>query len=315
LAGAKELVIFNFGSFISGHPGHHLLRQDFEKLADLAAAVAKNPVQGVVAYKPPNSDAGGDLYLMDYMGMFGISLVPESQYPENAEVIFLPTQAATNNAVVEKAIQSLNKGSKIVMTSGFLAKAKGGEKLAQLAQIRWPLSPIKTIVNSVINNGKDEPVEFPISMDYKIISEGAEVLLKTGDLSNDVFLVLNASKNIAIINTHTFSQADFDAVGEVLLCPRQLGLLEVPQEWTNTIRSSFRNESEPEINAPTRVTFQKLSDGSFVIHNYNREKTKVEIQLFQGGDFVDGFTGEKILPDGKVLALEMAPRSRIWCKK
>jgi hypothetical protein len=44
LAGAKELVIFNFDSFITGHPGHHLLRQDFEKLADLAAAVAKNPI-------------------------------------------------------------------------------------------------------------------------------------------------------------------------------------------------------------------------------------------------------------------------------
>ena len=43
LAGAKELVIFNFGDFLNGHPGHHLLRQDFEKLANLAAAVARNP--------------------------------------------------------------------------------------------------------------------------------------------------------------------------------------------------------------------------------------------------------------------------------
>ena len=315
LAGAKELVIFNFGSFISGHPGHHLLRQDFEKLADLAVAIAKNPVQGAVAYKPVNSDAGGDLYLMDYMGMFGISLVPESLYPEKAEVIFLPTQAATDKTVVEKAIQSLNNGSKIVMTTGFLAHAKDGEKLAKLAQIKWPLSPAKTITNSVINNGKTEQLEFPMSMDYKIVPEGAKALLTTGDLSNKVFLAQNESKNIAVINTHTFSQQDFDAVGEVLLCPRQLGLLEVPLTWANTIRASFQNKSEPEINAPTRVTFQNLSDGSFVVHNYNREKTPVEIHLTDNSRFVDGFIGEKLQQNGKIVMLEMAPRSRVWCKK
>ncbi|MCG6189312.1 hypothetical protein [Maribellus maritimus] len=315
LAGAKELVIFNFGSFISGHPGHHLLRQDFEKLADLAAAVAKNPIQGTVAYKPPNSDAGGDLYLMDYMGMFGISLIPESEYPEDAEVIFLPTQAAADNAVIEKAIQSLNKGAKIVVTTGFLAHAKNGEKLAKLAQIKWPLSPAKTITQSVINNGKAEQIEFPMSMDYKIVPEGAKTLLTTGDLSNNAFMVQNESKNIAVINTHTFSQEDFDAVGEVLLCPRQLGLLEVPRQWANTIRKSCQQNNLPEINAPTRVTFQNLSDGSFVIHNYNRAKTLVEINLMEKSRLVDGFTGEILQPEGQVLKLEMAPRSRVWCKK
>ena len=110
LAGAKELVMFNFDSFITGHSGHHLLRQDFEKLADLAKAVAENPVTGAVAYKPVNSDAGGDLYIMDYIGMLGISLVPDSKYPENASVIFLPTQAATDTAIAEKVIKSVNEG-------------------------------------------------------------------------------------------------------------------------------------------------------------------------------------------------------------
>ncbi len=314
LAGAKELVIFNFGSFISGHPGHNLLRQDFEKLADLAAAVAKNPVQGAVAYKPPNSDAGGDLYLMDYIGMFGVSLVPESKYPENAKVIFLPTQAAKDSTVVEKAIQSLKNGAKIIVTTGFLANAKEGGKLAKLAQIQWPLIQVKTVANSVINNRKEEPLEFPIKMDYKIIPEKAEVILNTGNATNSAFLVQNESKNISVINTHTFSQEDFDAVGEVLLCPRQLGLLEMPENWVNSIRRTFQQEKIPVVNAPTRVTFQYLADGSFVIHNYNREKTTVEIQLPQSSEITDGFTGEKFQSDRKVLTLEMAPRSRIWCK-
>lgn len=315
LAGAKELVIFNFGSFISGHPGHHLLRQNFDKLANLAAAVAKNPVQGVAAYKPPNSNAGGDLYLMDYIGMFGVSLVPESTYPENAEVIFLPTQAAKDTTVIEKAIRSLDSGAKIVVTTGFLAHAKDGKKLAQLAQIQWPLSPVKTTAHSVINNGKREQLEFPINMDYQIVQEGSTALLMIENSLNSAFLVQNESKNISVINTHTFSQEDFDAVGEVLLCPRQLGLLEVPQNWANTIRNSFHWKNLAEINAPARVSIQNLSDGSFVIHNYNKEKTKIEIQLPQNITMVDAFTGEKLRTEGNMLMLEMEPRSRIWSKK
>ncbi len=315
LAGAKELVIFNFGSFISGHPGHHLLRRDFEKLADLAAAVAENPIQGAVAYKPANSDAGGDLYLMDYIGMFGISLVPASQYPENAEVIFLPTQAAKDENVVEKAINSIKNGAKLVVTTGFLAHAKEGEKLAELAQISWPLKNQKITTDLILNEGKKEQLPFAMTLDYKIIPDGATPLLMVSNDENPFFMVQNKKQNISVINTHTFSQEDFDRVGEVLLCPRQIGLLEVPQNWANTIRSTFQQKDMPQINAPTRVTFQNLSDGSFVIHNYNREKITVKIQIDSKNCFVNGFSGQEIHPENKVLKFEMAPRSRIWCKQ
>ncbi len=315
LAGAKELVIFNFGSFISGHPGHHLLRRDFEKLADLAAAVAENPIQGAVAYKPANSDAGGDLYLMDYIGMFGISLVPASQYPENAEVIFLPTQAATDENVVEKAINSIKNGAKLVVTTGFLAHAKEGEKLAELAQISWPLKNQKITTDLILNEGKKEQLPFAMTLDYKIIPDGTTPLLMVANDENPFFMVQNKKQNISVINTHTFSQEDFDRVGEVLLCPRQIGLLEVPQKWANTIRSTFQQKDMPQINAPTRVTFQNLSDGSFVIHNYNREKITVKIQIDSKNCFVNGFSGQEIHPENKVLKFEMAPRSRIWCKQ
>ncbi len=313
LAGSKELVIFNFDSFIYGHPGHHLLRQDFKKLADLAAAVAKNPVGGVAAYKPPNSDAGGDLYLMDYIGMFGVSLVPESEYPENAKVVFLPTQAATDDAVVEKAVKSLEKGAKLILTTGFLANAKGGEKLAARAQVKWPLSFEETTAHSVISNGEEVAVEFPVIMDYLLIPDGAETLLQTGDNKKSIFMIQNKEKNITIINTHTFSQQDFDAVGEVLLSPGRLGLLEVPRSWANTIRNSFQADNVTVADAPTRITFQQLSDGSFVVHNYNRGKATVVIQLSQNNGLTDGFTGKEFATENGKLKLEMAPRSRVWC--
>ncbi len=313
LAGAKELVIFNFGDFLTGHPGHHLLRQDFDKLADLAAAVAKNPVVGTVGYKPANSDAGADLYIMDYIGMFGISLVPDSKYPENASVIFLPTQAATDSSIVEKVEKSLNEGNKIVMTAGFLARAKNGEKLAQLAGISYPLIPEQISTQIILNEGKIDSVKFPLQTDYRLVPADASVILETAGKNGTPFLVQNHAKNIVVINTHTFSQADFDAVGEVLLCPRQLGLLELPKQWANQIRSVFNSGENRILDAPSRVTWQKLGDGSFVVQNYNQEKVTVEISLSDAISLEDGFTGQPLEISDKNLKLEMQPRSRNWC--
>jgi hypothetical protein len=286
---------------------------DFEKLADLAASVSQNPVQGPVAYKPANSDAGADLYIMDYIGMFGISLVPDSKYPENASVIFLSTQAAADSLITEKVEKSVKEGKKIIMTAGFLTKAKNGEKLAQLAGISYPLEPDQVSTQIILNEGKTDSLKFPLQTDYNLIPVDASILLQTAG-KNIPFLIQNQSKNIALINTHTFSQADFDAVGEVLLCPRQLGLLEVPKHWANTIREMFHIKNEPVINAPPRVTFQQLSDGNFVVHNYNQYKAMVEIQFPAESKWIDRFTGKSLETVGKLMNLEMTPRSIIWCE-
>ena len=314
LAGAKELVMFNFDSFVTGHPGHHLLRNDFETLANLAAEVAKNPVDGVVGYKPVNSDAGGDLYIMDYIGMLGISLVPASSYPKNAKVVFLPTQSATDQDIYSKVNASLAHGSKIIMTTGFIANAKDGEKLALLAGIKWPLKLETNITESVISEGVEQKIAFPLTMDYQVVPDQSEVLLLTSGAAKNPYFLQNQAKNIYLLNSHTFNQKEFDAVGEVLLSPRQLGILELPKPWANTIRNAFRSEDEPVIDAPTRVSVQHLNNGSFVVHNYNQVKTTVHITLSKGGEYSDGFTGSAIRVNGTECQLEMGPRSRIWIR-
>jgi hypothetical protein len=312
LAGAKELVMFNFDSFVAGHPGHHLLRNDFETLANLAAEIAMSPVQGAVGYKPVNSNAGGDLYIMDYIGMLGISLVPASSYPKNAKVVFLPTQAATDLDIYSKVNASLAHGSKIIMTSGFIANAKDGDKLAQLAGIKWPITLETNVAESIVYEGVDQKIAFPLTMDYQVVPEQTEVLLLTSGAAKNPYFLQNHSKKIYVLNSHTFNQKDFDAVGEVLLSPRQLGILELPKPWANTIRTAFRSEDEPVIDAPTRVSVQHLNNGSFVVHNYNQVKTIVTFTFPKGGDYFDGFTGSAIQVNGTECKLEMAPRSRIW---
>ena len=148
-------------------------------------------------------------------------------------------------------------------------------------------------------------------MDYEVIPDGAKVLLETS--GKHPFLVQN--KNLFVVNTHTFSQQDFDAVGEVLLCPRQIGLLELPRSWMNTIREAFSTKDEPVLDAISRVSMQQLGDHSFVLHNYNQEATVINLKLPKDGSYVDGFSGKPLPSTGKNMHLDLAPRSRIWVKR
>lgn len=313
LAGAKELVLFNLNDLLTGHPGNHLLRQKYEQLADLSKVVAQNPVIGTVAYKPPQSDAGGDLYLMDGIGMFGVSLIPASAYPADAKVILLPTQAATDKDILKKIEASLKKGTRIVVTAGFLAHSPAGERIAKLAGVKWPVT-IQTSEASAVML-KDQPVslKIPLKLESRLISEGSTVLLEAKKGTERIpFLLKNRAGNIWVLNVHTFSEADFAAVGEVLLSPGQLGLFELPREWANTLRSALQLDELPKLDAPTRVAMQQLADGSFVVQNYNQEAVTVRFYFSKDQALKDLFSGKELAIKNQELEICLPSRSRIW---
>ncbi|MEN8229420.1 MAG: hypothetical protein ABFS38_14775 [Bacteroidota bacterium] len=313
LAGAQELIFFNYFDFVNGHKGHHLVRRQFTQLADLAGTVADEPVNGVMAYKPPHSDAYGDLYIMDFIGMLGIPLIPVSSYPVNAGVIFLPTQAASDTGILSKIESSIASDATLIFTTGFLAHAKDGRRLAEIAGIRWPLVSSPFVVDQIVVEGEAEPVQYGLDLESEIqLTEGVAKLAALHNSDQIPFLV--ARENIFTLNTHTFSQADFDAVGEVLLCPRPLGLLEIPHSWTNTLRSSFITPLGLEFNAPARVTLQPYGNSGWVIHNYNQETIQFDLStaVMRNGVMEEKFSGQQVtILDGQIN-MEITARSRLW---
>ncbi len=164
LAGAPELIFFNYFDFVNGHKGHHLIRKQFPQLADLAKKVATEPVKGVMAYKPPNSNAHGDLYIMDFIGMLGIPLIPTSHYPADAKAIFLPTQAATDTEILAKIENSISNNATLIFTTGFLAHARDGKKLAEIAGISWPVVSSPLTANQIIVEGKAETIKYGLHL-------------------------------------------------------------------------------------------------------------------------------------------------------
>ena len=320
LAGAKRINLFHYGDFLKGgHPGQKLLAQQFKQLVNLAEAVAKNPVNGPVGYKPPSSDAGGDLYLMDFIGMFGTSFVPSPVYPQNSKVIFLPTQAAADKDILQKIEKSLKNKATIIFTAGFIANAKDSKKIAKLAGVKWPLKTAPLNAAEIIVDGKAQKVEHGLDLEVNIRLLKAKTLLKANAGKRKIpFFLVNKVNGVKIftLNSHTFSQEDFDRVGEVLLCPKQLRLLELPPSWAETIRQAFNEPYGVEFNAPLRVSFQMLTPSSVVVQNYNKSAVKVSynIEKIKAKMFKDQFSGKTFTPQNGIVEIELAPRSRVWLK-
>lgn len=314
LAGSPELCLFNYYNLVNGHEGHHLLRMNYHHLADLAQTVREFPVEGVDAYKPPNSDAGGDLYIMDFIGMFGISLVPVSQYPEEASVIFLPTQAASDKEIISKIKESLQKGSRIIVTSGFLASALDGAELSELAGIGLPVISESMLARDVKIDDQVVKMELPLEIETSLNVKNAEVMLEALVEGKRIpYLTGNKENNVFVLNAHTFSQADFDAVGEVLLCPKPLGLLNVPKNWANTIREVFNAPFNIDMDSPVKVALQTLGNGDIVIHNYNNEEVEVRLKS-ENHQYVNIITNEGLSVDNGMAIIDMPARSRMWLK-
>ncbi len=317
LAGARMLSVFNFSDVARGHPGDTLLAEHFEQLADLAATVRDNPVGGIAGYKPVGSEPGGDLYLMDFVGMLGVPLVPTATFPADAKAVFLPTQAAADGAIREKLLACLDGGGRAIVTAGFLARVPG---LAELAGVE-PVKLERVSAPAIVVDGEVHDVEHGLELAARLQPAGAEVLLEARDDSGQVpFLTRHEARSgdVFVLNCHTFSQEDFDAVGEVLLSPRPLGLLELPQAAVDRMRAAFIEPLGLEIEAPARVTVQPLGDNALFVQNYNEEPVRVSISAHVGRDglvYRERFSGKDVqVSDGR-LVLEIDPRERCWLER
>jgi len=326
LAGAPELVFFNLGDIVQGHPDHPKIVAEFERLATLAAFVRRHPVVGVPAYKPPNSEPHGDMYLMDFLGMLGIPLIPVHRFPETAPVVFLPAQAAADPDLLPHIKTALAKGTHVIVTTSLLVALPQGSELARMVGVDATLRSSPTRARCLA-----APTEAFIDLEAPI-----ETAARPGDIactaSGKTLLLLRTvtapGGEISLLNTHTYSQADFDAVGEVLLCPRPLGLLSLDGPPLSALRRAFRAGTEPILDGPSGITLHPLSDPTdpgFVVQNFNRRDVSisVRVEVGPGGptNFTDRFTGKRLssrATDARTAVavdLTIPARGRAWIQK
>ena len=323
LAGAAELVFFNFGNVMAGHPDHEKVVAQFDRLADLAAFVREHPVTGVAAYKPPNSDPAGDMYIMDFLGMLGVPIVPVHRFPEDAPVIFLPAHAAADPDLLDHITKARTRGTQIIFTTNLLIASPDGDKLARMAGLD-PDIQSKPTRAQLIQDSDNANVTIDLESPIEGEAVPGNIVCTSGDKQLALLTVSEtASGRIALLNTHTYSQADFDAVGEVLLCPRPLGLLEINGPALSALREAFGGKA---IEGPSCVTyhpFGSAGSGSCVIQNFNDKAVNVTVNIEKdkSNEFVDALSKKPIpvrTTESKnhiALDLTIGARSRIWIRR
>ena len=321
LAGASELVFFNFSNVMAGHPDHEKVVAQFDRLSDLAAFVHEHPVTGIPAYKPPNSDPAGDMYIMDFLGMLGIPLVPVYKFPEEAALVFLPAQAAADPDLLDNINRARRKGTDLIFTTNLLIASPDRDELARMTGVKPDIQSNPTRARLLNNSNVIIDLETPI--EGKAVP--GNIVCSSGDKKLALLTVSETPRGrIALLNTHTYSQADFDAVGEVLLCPKPLGLLEIHGPALSTLRKAFGITA---FDGPSRVTYHPFgfaSFGSCVIQNFNDKAINVtatiNIEKDKSNKFIDAFSGKPISvrttkPGERIILNMIIPeRGRVWIR-
>jgi len=325
LAGASELVFFNFNNVMEDHPDHEKVIAEFDVLADLAAFVREHPVIGVPAYKPPNSDPAGDMYIMDFLGMLGIPLIPVHEFPDESPVIFLPAQAAADPKLMDHIHQARDRGAHLIMTTNLLIASQHGDELARMVGID-PDVQSKPLRAQLISQSKSEQITVDLESPIEGKAGSGNIICTSGG-KRLALLIVNQTSNgsIALLNTHTYSQADFDAVGEVLLCPRPLGLLQLEGSALRMLRKTFGNDTHdiPSFKGPGCVTFHPLdSSGDCVIQNFNDRLVDVTVTMPKEklSQFKEAFSGRAISirtveKNNIALDLSIPARGRAWIRR
>jgi hypothetical protein len=346
LAGAQELVFFNFGNLMQGHPDHEKVIAEFDQLAELASFVHEHPVIGVPAYKPPNSDPAGDMYIMDFLGMLGIPLIPVHEFPESAPVIFLPAQAAADANLLEHINKARARGAHLIVTTSLLVALPHGNELARIIKVGTKIQSKPIRASLMTLSGKTQKLEktnviIDLESPIEVEASPGDILCTFGNKQVALLTVNETSSGIiSLLNTHTYSQADFDAAGEVLLCPRPLGLVSMQGQALSALRNVFGNRSIidngaitppqlqlPAFDGPGCVTFHPFGPSasiSCVIQNFNDEAVNVTVTICiregRPHRFVEAFSGKPIslrtTKSGQHIVMDLAipARGRVWVR-
>jgi hypothetical protein len=124
LGGAQEMLLFCYGALLrdTGPANVEKLRTELPGLFELARLVRDQPLRGIAAPKPPNSDGFDEKYVYDFVGMLGLPLIPTDEVRTDVKAAFLPVQTLKDPQLSEKLNAMLKTGTPVLVTDGLTRK-------------------------------------------------------------------------------------------------------------------------------------------------------------------------------------------------
>jgi hypothetical protein len=271
LAGARELTLFSLDSLMKNHPGQALLAAALPDLTQLADKVKGRPALGISYYKPSGSDCDENYYLMDYLSMVGLPIVPVAKFPAGAPVIMLGSQAAGEHDLVAAMKRELARGSTLIVTPALLRRVD--VEAATMAGV--------TVAPQVELGVGDGGME----VDLSLAATAAEKRVSISAQGRQVpALTLRkvGGGQILVLNVRTFQKKDPGGLAQGmkdtgwLMPPNRLGLPEIDQASIDALRVDLLAPLKTSLVAPTKVAYYILGDAK-VLYNFRPEPLEVKL--------------------------------------
>ena len=286
LAGARQLTLFHLGGLLNEDELQKTFVASLPNLRRLAALRAGRDPRGIYAYKPLASygDAG-EFYIFDYLGMLGLPLVPCHTFPDRLSTVFLSSHALKDPDLIDKMEKHFRAGGSIIATPALLeALSQEREVRARFGYEDPPISRVKYEGNDIVVEGRAIRAERPIAISYAPHpSPGTDVPVHLKHIDMDVPLFTERETpeggRAMVLNLSTFSQPDFDAIGERFLAPKPVSFLDLPSEAVNRIRVGIAHREPILQNAPAKVGCYVLGDDVVVVENFRDETITVRLEL------------------------------------
>lgn len=279
LAGARELIRFHYDPalYSTENPNTRELLHAIPELQKLAELLDDLIPQGIAFYKPPDTDGEDEAYILDYLGMLGLPMIPCNIFPQDAQAVCLPIHASADPDVVDCAIKALEAGTTIMLTPGFLKKLAYDKRVLEIAGYANP--PVTTVdlwtfrfsVESVPDNAESH-IHFGVNL-HPISAE----VLATGIHPNGNFPVLTRrcyqNGKVVVFNAKTFCYPE--GSGRVTT-NEPVSLTYLPQRLADALRTEMLENFPVDIQVRSRVGTYWYSD-LLILTNFNDQLVEAAV--------------------------------------
>ncbi len=221
----------------------------FEKV-DAFLGKLGNPI-GIKSYKPYHSI--GEDFLQNYLGMIGLPMNMEPEFPSADSLILLTEEAKFDTKIVDKIKKQLTDGKSVVITSGLLHAIQ--DKLADIVELRY--TDRKAIVQDYTAGTfglihTDKPVLIP------------QIQYITND-SWEIVSGISGDNGFPILHDAAYSKGHL----YVLTIPDNFSdLYNFPAEALNKIRQVLCSQLKVQIEGPSKISLYVYDNNTFIVESF-----------------------------------------------
>jgi len=225
-----------------------------------------NPT-GIASYKPYNSS--GEDFLHNYLGMIGIPIDLQPEFPTNASLVLLTESAKADPGIVAKIKNQLRAGKSVVITSGLL-RALQGRGIEGIAEIQCSERRFRAHQYargygagnfSALNSDTNADVIFP-EIDFLTNDAWSLVRAEANGNGFPLLLMNRYSRGVLYVWTIPDNFADLYAL---------------PSEVTGAIKNFLMRGFPVRLDGPAQVALFTYDNGAFIAENFSSSAADVDI--------------------------------------